>query len=534
MVVRVMNEDLELTCPQVELSILGSFFKNPPTFFSYMDVVKNSDFGDGNGRFWHVFIDKYLLTYSNEVTPALLNTFASMDTTRMQGYRRYGGYNTVKAMMEIALDEESLMNAVNTLKKYSLLRSLHKDGYPVENIVGHNRFSQMTAEDVAGLVRGKLDSICNSAIVNLDAPDDMAKNTFGFVNDFFEAPSHGIGTPWRFLNEFCLGLHPGDSLASLAISNSGKGRNLIYLATYLAFVEGAKVYLCSNEMSLDKQKRAVLTTACNAPYMKKLTGTNLVIPEKRLVLASYLSDWDKQIIHRNIDKDGNFTESIEDFRARVYKESTEYQQVCEVARYLENNMKDKFLFKDVTGNYSDESMVRLFSQAVLCSGADVVCYDTLKPPPSSGGGKIGDWATFQQTATKLQECIQKLKTASGIFTTQADRSSVHKRIEQLTQDSFSMNSSLFHLLDECMGWLHIKPEDYKDYAILQYNKHYGEVVECELSPNKKYVGARLLKNRRGNKGHLFVMEVDLDTNVWEQIDGELIVKNSKPDTWGKK
>jgi hypothetical protein len=362
----------------------------------------------------------------------------------------------------------------------------------------------------------------------------MAKNTFGFVNDFFEAPSQGIGTPWRFLNEFCLGLHPGDSLASLAISNSGKGRNLIYLATYLAFVEGAKVYLCSNEMSLDKQKRAVLTTACNAPYMKKITGTDLVIPEKRLVLASYLSDRDKQIIHRNTDKNGNFTESIEDFRTRVYKESTEYQQVCEVARYLENNMKDKFLFKDVTGNYSDESMVRLFSQAVLCSGADVVCYDTLKPPPSSGGSKIGDWATFQQTATKLQECIQKLKTASGIFTTQADRASVHKRIEQLTQDSFSMNSSLFHLLDECMGWLHIKPEDYKDYAILQYNKQYGEVVECELNPKKKYVGARLLKNRRGNKGHLFVMEVDLDTNVWEQIDGELIVKNSKPDTWGKK
>jgi hypothetical protein len=35
-----MNEELELTCPQVELSILGSFFKNPPMFFSYMDVLK--------------------------------------------------------------------------------------------------------------------------------------------------------------------------------------------------------------------------------------------------------------------------------------------------------------------------------------------------------------------------------------------------------------------------------------------------------------------------------------------------------------
>lgn len=521
-----MNEELELACPQVELSILGSFFKNPPMFFSYIDVIKNSDFGDGNTRFWNVFLNDYLLTYSNEVSPALLNTFASMNPTRLQGYRKFGGYNTVKSMMELALDDTSLMNAVNTLKKYSLVRSLAKDNYPVENIVGHSKFSSMSAEDVAGLIRGKLDSICNSAIINLDAPDDMTKDSVNFVNDFFEAPSMGMSTPWDFLNAFCLGLHPSDTLMSLAISNSGKGRNLIYLATYLAFVEGAKVYLCSNEMSLDKQKRAVLTTACNAPYMKKLTGTDIVIPEKRLVLASYKSDWDNQIIYRKHNNDGEFTESLEDFRARVAKESSEYNQVCEVARYLENNMKDKFLFKDVTANYSDESMIRLFSQAVLCSGTDVICYDTLKPPPSTNN-KVGDWAVFQQTATRLQECVQKLKTAAGVFTVQADRSSVHKRIEEMTQDSIAMSSSLFHLVDECVGWLHIKPEDYKAYAIARYNPQYGEVVEQDLDPKKKYTGLKILKNRRGAKGSIFVLETNLDTNVWEQIDGELIVKNSR-------
>lgn len=522
-----MNEELELSCPQIELSVLGSFFKNPQMFFSYMDVIKNNDFGDGNTRFWNVFLNDYLLTYSIEISPALLNTFASMNTTRLQGYRKFGGYNTVKAMMDLALDEESLIGAVNTLKKYSLLRSLAKDNYPVENIVGHSKFGNMSAEDVAGLIRGKLDSICNSAIVNLDAPDDMTKDTVNFVNGFFEAPSMGMGTPWEFLNSFCLGVHSGDTLGVIATSNSGKGRNLIYLATYLAFIEGAKVYLASNEMSLDKQKRAVLTTACNAPFMKKLTGTNLVIPEKRLVLASYKSDWDNQIIYRKHNADGEYTESVEDFRQRVAKESSEYQQVCEVSRYLETNLKDKFLFKDVVGNYSDEAIIRLFNQAVLCSGADVICYDTLKPPPATSSNKTGDWSVFQQTATRLQECIQKLKTAAGIFTIQADRASIHKRIEELSQDSIAMSSSLFHLLDECMGWLHIKPEDYKDYAIARYDPKFGEVVEQELDPKKRYVGTRLLKNRRGNKGHLFISEVNLDLNTWEQIDGELIVKNSR-------
>lgn len=529
-----MDNEIELSCPQVELSILGSFLKNPQMFFSYMDVVKNNDFSDGNTRYWHVFLNDYLLTYSNEVSPALLNTFASMNTIRLQGYKKFGGYNTVKSMMDLALDEESLANSINVLKKYSLLRSLAKENYPVENIIGSNRFDLMTAEDVAGVIRGKLDGICNSAIVNLDAPNDMVQDTVGFVNSFFETPSRGIETPWQFLNSYCLGIHPSDTLGIIATSNSGKGRNLIYLSTYLAFVEGAKVYLCSNEMSLDKQKRAVLTTACNAPFMKKLTGTDLVIPEKRLVLGSYLSDWDKQVIYRNKNSDGEYTESVEDFRARVEKESTEYQQVCEVARYLETNMKDKLLFKDVIGNYSDEVIVRLFNQAVCCTGADVVCYDTLKPPPATSGNKTGDWSVFQQTATRLQECIQKLKTAAGIFTIQADRATIHKRIESLTQDSIAMSSSLFHLLDECIGWLHINPADYKDYAISYFHNQYVGMDEKELDPKKRYVATRILKNRRGNKGHIFVSEVNLDTNVWQQIDGELIVKNSKPDTWSKR
>ena len=197
------NENIDqelLKCPQCELSILGTFFKSPMTYMSFIDAVQNSDFSDGNTRFWHVFVDKYLLTYSNEVTPALLNTFASMDATRLQGYRKYGGYNTVKAMMEIALDEQGLMNAVQTLKKYSLVRNLAKDGFNVENIVGNNKFSSMNAEDVASLIQGKLDVICNSSIVNINRSNDMAKNVGSFVDSFFVSPSMGFQTTFNFIN----------------------------------------------------------------------------------------------------------------------------------------------------------------------------------------------------------------------------------------------------------------------------------------------------------------------------------------------
>ena len=226
-----LDEEL-LKCPQCELSVLGTFFKTPLLFFSYTDIIQNKDFSDGNTRFWHVFVTDYLLTYSNEVSPALLNTFASMSTTRLQGYKKFGGYNTVKAMMDIALDEQSLMNAVQTLKKYSLLRNLVKEGFNVENIIGSNKFSSMDAEDVAALIQGKLDTICNDSIVNINKPNDMAKNASSFVDSFFTTPVMGLATPFNFINNYCLGLCSGDTLFWGSVSNAGKGRSLLYLACY--------------------------------------------------------------------------------------------------------------------------------------------------------------------------------------------------------------------------------------------------------------------------------------------------------------
>ena len=515
-----LDEEL-LKCPQIEMQVLGTFMKRPETFFSYDDVIKNKDFSDGNTRYWHAFLNDYFMTYSTEVSPALFNVFSSMNTKRLSGYKAFGGYKTVQQMSELALDDESLRNAVNILKKYTLVRELYNDHYPVENIIGHSKFSSMSAEDVADLVRGKVDSICNTAITNLDEPTDMVKGSLDLINDFFVTPSMGIATPWQFLNEICMGINKGDTTASLAISNAGKGRNLIALLLYLAFAQNAKVFLASNEMSAEKQKRAVLCTAVNSPWFQKIAGVGKIeIPEKRLVLASYKSDWDGKLIYRRLNSDGEYTETIEEFRKRVEKESTEYQQVCEAVRYLENNMTDRFLFKECGSNYDDSSIVRLFKQNALCKGVDILAYDTLKPNVRANG-KSG-WEDFYRTTTVLQECIQSLRTVSGIFTIQASRDVVHKRIEELTQDSIASASMVFQLFDCCYGWLHIKPQDYNDYVISYYDKNYGGTVEKNLDPKKNYCGIKILKNRRNGKAGMFVWEVNLDTNQWVQVPGELI------------
>ena len=529
-----MNDEL-LRCPQCELSVLGTFFKTPLLFFSYVDVVKNMDFSDGNTRFWHVFLNDYLLTYSNEVSPALLNTFATMESTRFQSYKRFGGWKEVQDMMSLALDEDGLIKAVKTLKKYSLLRGLANDGFHVENILGKNNFSTMDAEDVASFVQGKLDTTCNDTIVNLNKPTDMVKDAGSFVDSFFVAPSQGLDTPFNFFNELCLGLLGGDSLFYGSLTNSGKGRSLIYIACYLAMVEGAKVSILENEMDLQRMRQAFITTALNADYAQKLTGCKLAIPEKRLVLASYLDNATGLPMYRHYDKEGNQIETEEQFRERVAKNSDEYQMVKTVMEYLEKNVNNKIYFKNITNNYGDTSLVRYFNQEILVNGTNVVIYDTIKNAPSnsSTGSDIGSWAQLVNTATILQETVAKLKTAAAIMSFQLDRSAYKKRIEELSEDNIAGASGIMHIADQMCMFLHLKQQDYKDYKISQKVSEWGdtEKIGVELNPNKQYTGFRIMKNRRGSKGSIFVTETDLNLNTWKEIPGELIVE--KPRAMGR-
>lgn len=534
MAIEEISEEL-LKCPQCELSVLGTFFKTPLMFFSYVDVIKNMDFSDSATRFWHVFVNDYLLTYSNEISPALLNTFASMNTSRLQAYKKFGGWNTIKEMINIALDEEGLVNAVQMLKKYSLLRGLVHDGFNVENIIGNNNFSSMNAEDVAAFVQGKLDATCNDAIVNINKPTDMTKDAGGFVDSFFTTPSQGLTTPFNFLNDYCLGLLGGDSLFYGSVTNAGKGRSLIYIACYLAMIEGARVSILENEMDLLRMKQAFMTTALNADYAQKLTGCKLAIPEKRLVLASYLDNSTGQPMYRYYDKEGNYTETEEQYRARVAKHSDEYNMVKTVMEYLEKNVNNRIFFKNITNNYGDASLVRHFNQEILVNGTDVVIYDTIKNAPSDNktGSDIGSWAQLVNTATILQETVAKLKTAAAIMSFQLDRNAYRKRIEELSEDNIAGASGIMHIADQMCMFLHMKQADYKDYKISQKVDTWGdnETVGVDLDPTKHYTGFRIMKNRRGSKGPIFVTETNLNLNTWKELPGELIVE--KPRAVGK-
>lgn len=527
----------QLKCPQMELALLGSFFKRPVMYLSYMDVIANEDFSDSATRFYAVFIQGYVLNFSSqEITPALANTYASEDATRLSGYKKYGGYTTIRNMIELAFDEDDgINNAINILKKYSLLRKLYKEGYAIENLLGHPRFNELSGEDIFAIISGKLNTIGNDTLSSICAPEDFTKGIGDFLTGFFDSPSMGYETPWQAFNQMMLAIHPSDVLCAVMESNQGKSRQLMYLLCYLAFVSDAKVLLLSNEMSREKMLSCAITTCSNASWMQKLTGCSINIPEKRIVTGLYKDNLSGELIYRRTNSDGEYIESVDDFKKRVAFNSDEFNQVQETLRFLENKMANKFLFKDVTSNYSDESIVRMIHQGAIAQGVDVLAYDTCKPWSGKGDKNTPQWLQFYQTVTKFTETIQKVKTVAGIFTAQADRSAIHTPIQNITSDNFSSSSQIYHVLDEAYMFKHIKPEEYENYAILNPHSAWGENEEEALNPKKKYAAMRILKNRRNARGGIYVFEVDLDRNLWVQLDDcELIVKKDVAENWKRK
>ena len=235
-------------------------------------------------------------------------------------------------------------------------------------------------------------------------------------------------------------------------------------------------------------------------------------------------------------RDGEYIETIEEYKARVAQYSEEYQMVKEVANYLETKVKNKMLFKNISNNYGDTALLRHFNQSALVEGANVIIYDTLKNAPTSGkNSDIGSWSQLVNTATILQETTAKLKDVTSIMSFQLDREAYKKRIEELSESNIAGASGIMHVADSMIMFLHIAKEDYKDYRILKQCDEWGkdETIEVELDPKKMYSAFRIMKTRRNSKGSIFVTETDLNQNIWNEIQGELIVKNPRSINWKK-
>lgn len=514
-----LDFELELWNHQNEMIVLGSLFAKPEDMgFTYIDVIKNSDFHDSAMRFYHELFNDYILTYSTDMTETKMNMFCSMNMTRMQGYKKFGMYKTIKELMKFSVNSaEEMKQQVGTLKKWSVLRGIQKNGYDVSRLLSHPKFNSMTADDCANIIRGNLDKVCSRIITGIDDPIDLSDNAVSIIDSYLETPERGHQLAWDFLNKVCAGIMPGDSLGVLAASNSGKGRSLIYLATHLALVEKVKVAFLANEMSSDSMRNAEISVILNSPAIQNLHGNELAVQEKRFKTGAY-RDNNGNIIYRRIDSEGNYTETVEQFRSRLEQSSKEYRGVKSAMKWFEENGKDTLLFKNCSADYSDAAIQRLVRQLVLSKGVDVWFYDTLK---HASGSDMSKWSDFVQTATRLCELNQTLKS-SAILSAQMNNSVFQTRPEDVNSSSIASGSYIYHLFDQMVVLLHLKKEMYGDYTLRVKNKD-GSFTDTDLDPDAHLTSCSLIKNRRGGKA-VYLLNTDLDRNLWIEQNGILVPK----------
>lgn len=505
----------EKTNIQAELLFVGSFFKEPDLYLTYGGTTKSVyDFSDAATRFFYDFFEDYYLTFSQEFTENKANNFATQNMDRLGKYKTYGGWKTIKEMMNMS-DPNDFKNIYNTVKKYALIREYDKNGFNVEGILSHKQFQHLTPNDIYRIMRSKADKI-NTEINVVDEPVIMTKDVGKTIDSYLSTPQFGVETHWKGYNEFFRGLLPGNVLFQGFLSNEGKSRNLINLIAYVTLVQKKCFMLLSNEMTMASMQNCLITTVLNGKEFKKLHGVQLMKPEKEITMGQYRDDETHEFLERYRDSYGNYTESEEDYVARV-KATSEYQDVAKVAQWMEEQMDGKFYFNDITSDYSDEAIELEIRRAKLVYDCNNFAVDTLK----AWGAE--DWTKVKMTATKIVELGKELNLF-GVCTFQLTDATVFDNVFELSSNNIGAAKGIKHPVDLLTLGKRINVEEYANYQYTPFedDDSWGEPIAMDLDPKKRYFAIKIDKNRLSEKDKILLFDYDLNFNVWSNIG--LLVK----------
>lgn len=500
--------------PQAELLLVGSFYKSPDLFVSYGNYMRSKyDFNDEATRFFYDCFENMYMNFSQTVDENKVNIFMSQDDMRFKKYRHYGGFKLLKSWMELT-DVNDVKNYFNTVKKYSLLREYERMGIPVNKILNHRKFDSWLPEDIYRLIRTKVDKI-NTVISANKESTILTENTSIKVKSLLIKPDIGIPLPWKIMNKMFRGCRLKKVVFNGFISNEGKSRNLMNLMAYIVLVLDEKFLLLSNEMDEEDLQNCLITTVINNPYFEQYHGIKIRKSEGEIAEGLYRSDKNNKFIYREVNEEGIYTESEEDYLKRVYKESSEYRKILQITDWIDRKKEANLYFKDVGSDYSDQTLEFEIRKHRLAYGIKYCGYDTLK------GYRTDDWQTVKQTATKLKELMKEIEMFCwAVF--QLTDDTVFTDVFQLSSNNIANAKQIKHVADILMIGKRVEKDMYGKYQYIS-SDDWGENYKHDLNPIKTYFAIKIDKNRGAKKDKLLLFEIDLDLNTWIEV-GYLIKK----------
>lgn len=491
--------------------MVACFYKESDLYVEWGQFIKSKyDFYDEATQFFYDNFELMYKTFSQTFDSVNINAFMSQDKDRLKKFKKYGGYKIIEEWMSLC-NIEDFRNYYNLVKKYSLLRELHRYGYPVMKIKQYKNFDALSANEVYRLLRSKIDSIHTVILANEDSVN-IAEGTTDAVLRCIEAPDMGLSMPYPILTDVFKGVRTKTMQVGGMLSNEGKTRFMCKMAAFLAFFHGEKVLLMVNETTEAEIRHCIITTVINNTEFQDIHGIVMEKKERELTLGQY-NDGDGNIIYRHVNDKGEYTETLEEFRHRLSQESEEFNKVMKVAAWVEEESQGKIYVKEMV-EYHDEILEFEVRKHHITKGISYFFYDTLKNDNDS----IGDWAAFKRTTTMLSELSKEM----DIFvygSIQLTDEAVHLDVFDLTSMNIANSKQIKHLLDQLYLMKRIPKENYHKYSYIP-TKTWGSIKVQSLDMSKVYYGCVVDKNRQGEKP-VVLFEVDLNKNTWYEL-GRLV------------
>lgn len=500
---------------QNEILVVGCFFKDPNLYIEYSKFIKSKyDISDPMCKFLYDNGEIIFKKRTQNFNQSSVNLFMSEDNERLATYKKYGGWSLIESWMELAAVED-FKSYFEVLKKYSLLREYQRNGFSIQKILDHPKFNLFGALDIYRLIRSKADKIQTVILTNNEAHilnEDMTK----IVTGCLEVPDMGLMFPFPILNDLFRGIRSKTMMSVAMLSNFGKSRLMFKIIAYVALVQKQKVFVLLNEMNLQDMKLALLVTVLNNPEFQFLHGYDIHKKEREIALGLYKSD-SGDLIYREKDEDGNYTETIQEFTKRLFKESKEYRIVMEVAKWIEKESNGLIYAMDVSTDYSFENLEHQLRKMKMVYSINFMFYDTLKNPINA----IGDWSALKEVTTKLRELAAELDIWLYCSQQLSDDTNFTPPME-LNSSNIASAKHTVHVLDQMIMFKEVEKEDFHKYYYLAYQPGWGEPQEKQFDLNKKHYIAVIQKNRAGARKKL-AYSVDLDENIWLEL-GEVFKK----------
>ena len=498
-----------------ELIFLGALCLEPRLISKYEDFIfPKYDFTSNVTAFFFICLVQLGKRTDWIINQSTINSYMADNLDRAKLYQRYGGYKWLEYVMRMAKDANAVENIEDyfeMLKKYSLAREFWKKDTKklMEDLVKMKDFPTMKPREVLL----KMNTIFGRILTRLTNGEEVKDLTGGcedYIDKKLETPEQGLDLPFPIMTQIFQGIRLGQFWAWGMLSNAGKSRFLIRVIANLAFVQGKKVLIISNEMTEEEMRACLITTTINNPDIQN--GVYKV--DGKYAFKDNVVD---AILIRQQN------ETLEDYKKKLTEMSSEYRNIKFITHWIDTKMSEKIRIVETGSDYSDTDLRQIIENTCLSEGIDYVFYDTFK----SDKDAIGEWSAMKKTATLLSEIAKKRNLFIGANIQLTDDANFCKPLE-LSSSNIANSKQIKHVLDALCLFKEIPYADFDKYVYWKGTSDKPRKV-YDLEQNKRYYVCKIDKNRAGIKPDL-LFELNLNTNIWEEVGRVGEKKAYKKDT----